>query len=245
MDYKACFKFSVRLVGFFLAFLAVSDFAAAENEKTVGTSPKVLTTPKAATTPDEGMIRGPKTDKVPVSEIVFKDQLVIHDKGMSKDGGAMENVPCDAESGGVVFGFIQLDEKMTAELNCIDDYAGGIFITIKGAKGADITEKLGEVLGDAGESLETRSWITKKSGKINIQTVTYSSYQDPDAEDTAPVNCDKKAWSINFDGKSKKFKRKSITLNENEIKFSPAARVAAVCLASAAPSPTPTPVPPK
>lgn len=242
MDYKAVTKFSVRPVGLFLAFLAVSDFAIAENEKPTVVTPKVLTAPKTVTSPDEGMIRGPKADKVPVSEIVFKDQLVIHDKAMSKDGGAMENVACDAESGGVVFGFIQLDEKTTAELNCIDDYAGGIFITIKGAKGAVSTEKLGEVLGDAGESLETRSWITKKSSKINIQTATFSSYQDPDAEETAPVNCDKKAWSIEYDSKTKKFKRKSIPFNENEIKFVPAARVASICVApvvTASPSPLP------
>jgi preprotein translocase subunit SecF len=154
---------------------------------------------------------------------------VIHDKGMSKDGGPMETVPCDAEIGGVTFGFIQLDEKTTAELNCVDDYAGGISIVIKGAKGSAASEKLGEVLGDAGESTETRSWITKKEGHINIQTVTYSSYQDPDAEDTAPVNCEKKAWSIDFDKKSKKFKRKSIALNEKDMKFVPAARVAEKC----------------
>ena len=220
---KNCIKFGVRPLGLLLAFFALSDSASAENEKTK------ITAPQAVTTSEEGLIRGPKTDKVPVTEIIFKDQLVIHDKAMSKDGGPMENVPCDAETGGVIFGFLQLDETTKAELHCIDDYAGGISLTIQGTKGSVSTEKLGEVLGDAGESTETRSWITKKSGKVSIQTVTYSSYQDPDAEDTAPVNCEKKAWSIEFDSKSKKLKRKSISFNEKDMKFVPAARVAEKC----------------
>lgn len=234
MDIKACIQLSALTLGLtFGNFLILSESAAAEGEKVSPAKspvPIVVPTPAVQTSVQEsGLIRGPKTDKVSVSEIVFKDQLVIHDKGMSKDGGPMENVPCDAEVGGVTFGFIKLDEKTTAELNCIDDYAGGISIVIKGTKGSESSEKLGEILGDAGESTETRSWIIKKEGVISIQTVTYSSYQDPDAEDTAPVNCDKKAWSIEFDKKSKKFKRKSIALNEKDMKFVPAARVAEKC----------------
>jgi hypothetical protein len=229
MDFKACIKRSSLTLGltFASSLVTLADSAWAENERVGAAKPAAaVLTPIVS---EEGLTRGPKTDKVPVSEITFKDQLVIHDKGMSKDGGPMENVPCDAELGGVTFGFIQLDKKTTAELNCVDDYAGGISIVIKGAKGSAVSEKLGEILGDAGESTETRSWITKKQGNINIQTVTYSSYQDPDAEDTAPVNCEKKAWSIDFDKKSKKFKRKSIALNEKDMKFVPAARVAEKC----------------
>jgi hypothetical protein len=232
MDFNACFKLSALTVGMtFINFSLSSPMAFAESEKmNAAKLAEIVGKPTPSPVVDEaGLIRGPKTDKVSVKEIIFKDQLVIHDKGMSKDGGPMETVPCDAEIGGVTFGFIQLDEKTTAELNCVDDYAGGISIVIKGAKGSAASEKLGEVLGDAGESTETRSWITKKEGHINIQTVTYSSYQDPDAEDTAPVNCEKKAWSIDFDKKSKKFKRKSIALNEKDMKFVPAARVAEKC----------------
>lgn len=229
MDIKVYNKITALTVGmtFTVFSLVCIDSAMAENAKATPVKPVV---PAITSTPsEEGFIRGPKTDKVVASEIVFKDQLVIHDKSMSKDGGPMETVPCDAEAGGVTFGFIKIDEKTTAELNCIDDYAGGIFIAIKGTKGSVSSEKLGEVLGDAGESTETRSWITKKEGDIKIQTVTYSSYQDPDAEDTAPVNCDKKAWSIEIDKKAKKLKRKSIALNEKDMKFVPAARVAEKC----------------
>lgn len=227
MGFKADFQFRVLILGLILGTVS----AQAEKLAAPATVEKVSApTVVEKTSVPEGAIRGPKTDKVPVSEIIFKDQLVIHDKAMSKDGGPMESVSCDAELGGVTFGFIKIDEKTTAELNCIDDYAGGISIVYKGLKGTTSSEKLGEVLGDAGESTETRSWITRtKAGELNIQTVTYSSYQDPDAEDTAPINCEKKAWNIEFDKKSKKFKRKSITLNEKDMKFVPAARVAEKC----------------
>lgn len=244
MSFKECFHLSVLTLGlaFGLSFgklLIFSDesFAATtaapaekDNAAAASTDAKQLKPALPQTVSDEGAIRGPKTDKVSVNEIIFKDQLVIHDKSMSKDGGPMETVPCDAELGGVTFGLIKIDEKTTAELNCIDDYAGGISIVYKGLKGSSSSEKLGEVLGDAGESTETRSWITRsKEGVLNIQTVTYSSYQDPDAEETAPINCEKKAWAIDFDKKSKKFKRKSVTLNEKDMKFVPAARVAEKC----------------
>lgn len=227
MGFKECFHFGVLTLS--LSFAIPLQEAMAETTTDTKQTKPSLPLDKPITA-EEGAIRGPKTDKVSVNEIIFKEQLVIHDKSMSKDGGPMEAVACDAELGGVTFGLIKIDEKTTAELNCIDDYAGGISIVYKGLKGASSSEKLGEVLGDAGESTETRSWITRsKEGVLNIQTVTYSSYQDPDAEDTAPINCEKKAWAIDFDKKSKKFKRKSITLNEKEMKFVPAARVAEKC----------------
>ncbi|MFS4460395.1 hypothetical protein [Bdellovibrio sp. HCB2-146] len=226
---------SLRVSLLVLGFL-VSDSSFAADDKAVAKEAQekqilleLKQREEAKLTP--GGIRPPtSSENTELKEIVFKDLLVIHDKSIAKDGGAAEVVPCSAELDGETFGYIQLDEKVKAELNCVDDYAGGISLVVKGKKGKKQTEKIGEVLGDAGESLDTRTWISKKDKKITITTVSISSYQDADAEDTAPINCDKKAWLIEWDAKNQKLKRKSIAYSEKDFKFVPAAQVAAKCL---------------
>lgn len=177
-----------------------------------------------------GGIRPPTSEKAELKEIVFKDLIVVHDKSMAKDGGAVEAVPCSAERDGETFGFIQLDEKVQAELNCIDDYAGGISLVVKGKKGKKQIEKIGELLGDAGDVSDTRSWISKKDKKITITTVTISSSEDVLDEEGTSLKCDKQAWVIEWDSKKQKFNRKNIDYSEKDFKFVPAAQVAEKCI---------------
>lgn len=159
----------------------------------------------------------------------FTKSIVVNRRALSVDGGVFQDVPCSADrSKPIVFGNIRLDDTAAGNLICIDDYMGGIQVTYKTPSGENETKLLGTQDSDAGESWETRSWITRGSGTLAIHSIALSSVED--TEDGKLLDCRASHTFLTWD-KNKKILVEKAASSEGKIEeFAPPIHVAAGCL---------------
>jgi hypothetical protein len=147
------------------------------------------TTPESSEVVDDIVREDAAPPSHPDKEITFNSKMLVQNKTLGIDGGAMEPVPCSIDyAKPTLMGFIQLDKNTKGTLRCLDNYMGGISLIYTDAKGTQQTMTLGQRDGDAGDSWDLRSWVTKDAKGISVRTISFGSTSDVE-ESGAATEC--------------------------------------------------------
>jgi hypothetical protein len=111
------------------------------------------------------------------TEIVFSKSLAIQSNSISIDGGEFQQVPCSSNMPGI-FGYITLKDNTKLELTCYNEYMGGISIVYVDASGKPESVNIAMKDGDAGDTWDRRTWITKIGDNVLFKNISLFSYED-------------------------------------------------------------------
>jgi hypothetical protein len=168
---------------------------------------KIDASPSASSNPSENKAAATKAEPpqavFTAKEIDFKQTLQIEDKAIIIDGGEAVKVPCEAVP--QLFGFVKIDADVTGELTCKDDYMGGIQLKVKDASGEDHAVDLEQADGDAGDSWDSRSLLSReKDGRLRIDLISVSSSENIEDEKSTP-SCSLRETALTWDPATKSF----------------------------------------
>lgn len=175
--------------------------------------------------------------QVKADEIKFNDTIIVENTRISIDGAPLKEVPCGDTQDPIVFAEIDLGGGLVAELECLDNYMGGISLAMKEEGLRLDTQKLGLAFADAGDTSDMRSWIKHdaSTNSVLIYMVSYWSQEDieeleREAGVPEKVECGNKIELLKWDPKAKKFLVSEVKEDLSKFRFDPPPSIHEKCM---------------
>lgn len=145
----------------------------------------------------------------PAQTIEFSNSIVIADHSISVDGAAWSELAC-AENGEItIVGKVTLFPGKAAQLLCMNEYMGGVWLEVSGVKFP--IEKWGLKFGDAGETLDARTWLSRAADGILVEQVTLSSVRSGEGAGNE-VSCTNRVQAFLL--------KPDLTIDEQKVEYS-------------------------
>ncbi len=176
----------------------------------------------------------------PDNEIVYSRSVLVrpasfdrlHPASISIDEGPPQSVPCsDDRDARTSFGYVLLDVETKGQLECVDDYLGGLSLSYQSATGTTVSLSLAMNDGDAGDQWETRSRLTKSRSdtpKMTIEKISLSSEEDP--MDRTLLGCSVTRTIYTWDHGARELVKSAAAPSLSPAEFAPPIGVASGCL---------------